>query len=170
MPGSPVTDNVTIAAISADCAHPVQDLEGMAYAKRRLGTFKNKVSSNNAMKLTSSNVFPWICDIIVLCLATKLGTKSCVEALVQKKRELYYSRFLTELYGDHGQMLLVTSNFKVYLDKTSKLCDNDNVMNKQVDIGDAYWLLTFPADIYNTFVQSTWTNQLASLKRELSFE
>jgi hypothetical protein len=65
----------------------------MVYAKRKLGTFKNKVSSNNAMKLTSSNVFPWIRDSIVLGLETELGTKSpveaCSSAVIRKDNSLF---------------------------------------------------------------------------------
>jgi hypothetical protein len=38
-----------------------------------LSRTKNKVSSNNAMKLTLSNVFPWIRDDIMLGLETKLS-------------------------------------------------------------------------------------------------
>jgi hypothetical protein len=72
---------------------------------------------------------------------------------VQAKRELYYSCFLSELYGDHGQMLLITLNFKVYSDKISEIDDDENVAAKQTEVGDAYRSLTFPADIYNVFVQ-----------------
>jgi hypothetical protein len=48
MVDSPVANNVAIAVMSVRCLLPIQDLEGMEYAKHRLDSFKNKVSSNNA--------------------------------------------------------------------------------------------------------------------------
>jgi hypothetical protein len=94
-PGSPVADNDAIAAISEVAAHPVRDLEGMAYAKRRLDTFKNKVKSKNAMKLTSSNVFPWIRDSIVQVLENDLKTQSRAvsssSAVIKKANSFFHT-------------------------------------------------------------------------------
>jgi hypothetical protein len=56
--GSPLADNAAIAEIAS--GGPIRHLNleaGMAHAKESLACFKSKVASNNALKLTVSNVF-----------------------------------------------------------------------------------------------------------------
>jgi hypothetical protein len=79
--GSPLADNAAIAEMAS--VSPIRHLNlesGRAHAKQSLASFKWKVVSNNALKLTDSNVFTWIRDDIIKELKLDLVSSCCKEA------------------------------------------------------------------------------------------
>jgi hypothetical protein len=79
--GSSLADNAAITEMTS--GGPIQNLNlesGMAHAKQSLASFKSKVASNNALKLTSSNIFTWICDNNIKEFKSNLVLSWCKEA------------------------------------------------------------------------------------------
>jgi hypothetical protein len=87
---SPLSGNAAIPKMASGGPIRCLNLEaGMAHAKESHASFKSKVASNNALKLTASNVFTWICDDIIKKLKLYLVLARCKEAKTSATILLY---------------------------------------------------------------------------------